>query len=65
MWDGPLYPYYSTNCARMQSFASWLTASKQKPENFSNAVFFHAGILMDKNSIYYKVTHFLQKPCLM
>jgi len=44
-WDGPMYPYYSSYHARMQSFASWPTASEQKPENLSGAGFFHTGEL--------------------
>jgi len=29
----------------MQSFSSWLTASKQKPKDVSGAGFFHTGEL--------------------
>ena len=39
LWDGPMYPYSSSCHARMQSFASWPTASKQKPEYLSGDVF--------------------------
>ena len=40
-----MYPYYSSYRARMQSFTSWPTASKQKPEDLSSAGFFHTGKL--------------------
>jgi len=40
-----MYPYYSTNSALMQSFASWPTASKQKPKDLSSAGFFRTGIV--------------------
>ena len=45
MRDDPKYPYYLSYRARMQSFASWPTASKQKPKDFSNAGFLHTGIV--------------------
>jgi len=45
LWNGPMYPYYSSYHARMQSFTNWPTASKQKPENLSSAGFFHIGEL--------------------
>jgi len=42
-WDPPLYTNYSTNKNRMQSFATWPTGSKQKPQDQSNAGFFYQG----------------------
>jgi len=41
LWDGPMYPYYSSYNSRMQSFASWPTASEQKPKDLSGAGSFH------------------------
>jgi len=40
-WEPPLYPNYSTNKNRMQSFAIWLAGSKQKPPDLSKAGFFY------------------------
>jgi len=58
-WDGLTYSNYSTNTARMQSFASWPATAEQKPENLSNlASFIQVLCLIDKNSIYYKLKHF-------
>jgi len=45
-WDGLMYPYYSSYHARMQSFTTWPTAYKQKPENLSGACFFPTGELL-------------------
>jgi hypothetical protein len=45
LWDDPMYPYYSSYHARMQSFTSWPTASNKKPETLSSAGFFHTGEL--------------------
>ena len=56
-WDGPIYPYYSSYQARMQSFTNWPTASNQNPENLSGAGFFHAGKIpynLKKGMVYYK-----------
>ena len=40
-----MYPYSSSYHARMHSFASWPTASKQKPEDLNGDGFLHTGEL--------------------
>jgi hypothetical protein len=46
-WDGPMYPYYSSHLARMQSFfITWPASSKQKQDDLSIAGFFHTGLLL-------------------
>lgn len=42
-WDWPRYMSYGTNRARMQSYVSWPSTSKQKPDKLSEAGFFYTG----------------------
>jgi hypothetical protein len=42
-WDGPKYQHYSTHSARMQSYFTLPTDSKQKAENLSKTAFFYTG----------------------
>jgi hypothetical protein len=42
-WDGPAFPSYNTYVARIQSYSSWPSTLKQKPEKLSEAGFFYEG----------------------
>ena len=63
-WDPPLYPIYSTNKNRMQSFVTWSAGSKQKPQDLSNAGFFYKGKVHEHKSLIITYNHF-SKPELM
>jgi len=62
---GPMYPHYSTHSTQMQSFATWPTTSKQKPENLSDGFFYTGRVSQIKPLFITNKQNTFRKTCLM
>jgi hypothetical protein len=60
-WEGPKYQHYSTHYARINSYFTWPTSSKQKAKDLSEAGFFYTGKkqFINKKPLYCKKIHFI------